>query len=238
MEEVSGLSSSAKAKIANGIPAIEEPLPVKRKQSLVSKLDPLPAIAIGLAIALVGGIYWQLHYGPLTNLPYTAGAKPVSQKPQLSDSQRAERQLALGTISNTIAKAEIGCAHGHELSDNWQYKAQSEGPDQFLKEVSAFRNDMWYAGEFDPTYTFKNFLAYPDLAPFFTTEWQFPSVLLSTTSALEQEINRIKEHKADLVFTLINNVKLLDWKNALPACDKWVAEKKVAIRNQRSKYDK
>jgi hypothetical protein len=69
-----------------------------------------------------------------------------------------------------------------------------------------------------------------------TTEWRYPSVLTSTTQALQQEVVRIRDHKADVIFTLINDTKLADWKNTLPECDKWVQAKSETIRVKQATY--
>jgi hypothetical protein len=70
-----------------------------------------------------------------------------------------------------------------------------------------------------------------------TTDWNYPDIMDQATAGLIKEIGRIKDHKgADLVFTLLNDVKLLAWKNAIPQCEKWAAEKQAEIDSKRARY--
>lgn len=209
-----------------------------KKQGILRRLidlNPLPAIVIGLAFAFGGGLYWELHYGPLTGLR-TPPEAIKSAIPQLSSADKAKRLAALTVISNTVVQMRSACALGREIAENWQYKVQTGGADALTGELNRFSALVWLGGGFNPQYTFSAYLVYSDIVPMISTEWQFPSVLSSTTSALVDEINRIKEHKADIIFTLINDVKLADWKKALPECERWTEAKVNDIAAKRVIY--
>jgi hypothetical protein len=115
--------------------------------------DPLPAIAISLAIALIIGIYWQINYGPLTQL---RKSPPVSA---LSDTERNTRFNVLANILNfAVNRMKSGCASGREIAENWQYKVQSGGADQLINDLTAFSNSIYFASETSMAFYFKAYL--------------------------------------------------------------------------------
>jgi hypothetical protein len=194
---------------------------------------PLPTIAISLAVAFCIGIFWQINYGPLTHL----------RKPQpldaltLSTADKAERVLGLVALLTPVSRMKAACTAAKDVAENWQYRATIGGPDQLASDILPLSNAIYYVNSIDLPDILVRYKNNSEIVPIITTEWNFPDIVGSTTTALIKEIGRIKEHKgADTVFTLLNDVKLIEWKNALPQCDKWVQEKIEFINSKRAKY--
>jgi hypothetical protein len=73
-----------------------------------------------------------------------------------------------------------------------------------------------------------------DLAPILKTDYPDCN---GKTNALHSEIFRINNHKgADLVFTLLNDTKLADFRTSAPECQKWANARIDAVNKKRAEY--
>jgi hypothetical protein len=194
------------------------------KRILISQ-GPLPSIALSLAIAFSTGIYWQINYGPLTQL-----RRPPPAATKLTEAEKKDRLNFVVTTSNSVDTARLAMAKAHELSENWQYRMQT-GVADFNAELAAVSTGLYLA-----KYALKNGEAisdkWPDMAAI--TKDDLPDCD-TKTNAFIAEIKRINDRKgADLVFTLLNDVKLIEWRASLLECDRWISGRIEAVAARRA----
>jgi hypothetical protein len=197
-------------------------------RGLLTRFDPLPAIVLGLALVLAGGIYWQVRYGPLTNI---AGLwRPV---PTLSDADKKAINAILAEIIADLNWSKQSMDSAEELSDNWQYRLQTQGPDKFMNELGLISQSIANITVPQLGILVRNSEKYPDLVVLMSVK-DMPN-LAGRTSALIAEVKRISARKDyDLVFVLLNDVKLLEWRAAVPDFRKWLTERYAAIEKKRA----
>ena len=122
-----------------------------------------------------------------------------------------------------------------ELSDNWQYKISTSGPDAFIADLSqgsvgyAYgQNGLYYASNQYKTVP-------PDVLALLKDDGTL-GACSARVKALADEIQKIKEHKADMVFTLLNDTKLIQWRDGLQECDDWIANRRAEITKKLAEY--
>jgi hypothetical protein len=214
------------SKTVIGPPAVSAPNNPRQsifRRILVSQ-GPLPSIALSLAVALCAGIYWQINYGPLTQLRRPQPAQ------KLTEAEKKDRLNFVVTTSNSVDTARLAMAKAHELSENWQYRMQT-GVADFNAELAAVSTGLYLA-----KYALKNGEAnsekWPDMAAI--TKDDLPDCD-TKTNAFIAEIKRINDRKgADLVFTLLNDVKLIEWRASLLECDRWISGRIEAVAARRA----
>ena len=197
-----------------------------RLSRFLNKLEPLPAITLGLAIAVAGSGVYQ-HY---QNSKPPPSARTISA----ADKQTATAILKQFAYSVNIIKKSLD--KSKEVLEGWQYRIQVNGADEFLATLGEIYDNMAILGFISMSNAMYNIdtKKFSDLVAF--SKRDDPGCI-DRTLALINEVKRIKEHKgADVVFTLINDTKLVDWRTGLPECEKWIAAKTDALAKLQAEY--
>jgi hypothetical protein len=192
---------------------------------LLRKLEPLPAITLGLAIAVVVVAFyqnWADHRAPQNTLT------PA----EISVARNVMKQIvsSLGYVKDELDDA-------HKTLDTWHYEIQVNGPDKFLDHIGTIYNNMTFAGFTGMSNSIFGLdqKKYPDIAQIAKNNSPDCS---AKTLAFYNEVKRIKEHPgADMIFILINDTKMAEWRAALPECDKWIVVRMSEATKVQEKYD-
>jgi hypothetical protein len=221
---------ATKAKTANGAPVDLPPAPVNPKKDRLlgrlARLEPLPAITLGLAVALAAGVYWQIHYGPNR----TAVTQTQVQRP--SPDEIRNKVKSIDDIVTALDYIKQGAVKSHDLLEGWSYRITVDGPDAFMIEVGNIYGYFSGIGALGLSNAFKA-TTYLDIRQLATTS-DMPDCS-GKTLAFYSELKRIKEHKgADMVFILMNDTKLADWRAIIPECDKWATERLEVAKKKRT----
>lgn len=206
---------TARATTSNNISDPLPPLPrrgVRRNLGvLIAKLEPLPAIALGLAVTFVGSLIYEAYY-----------SQTPRQRPAISDTDRQNIISATTQVITAMTLMQSGAKMGLELLDNWQYKIQTNGADDFMRQLVPIEN-IFYSGMARLVDTKKTFQGIRQIMPLVKTDDAPPCFV--KTAEFYAEIKRLQEHKADLVFTLVNDTKFADWRAVLPECKSWIEKR-------------
>lgn len=206
----------------------QPPTSTNRIAKLFSRIEPLPAIALGLTIALAGGVYWQLYHGPLNQLGQIAPPKQPLTPPEIAFRVQHIDQIlsSLGVVKDSIAASR-------DILDNWQYQIQTNGPDDFMSHVATIYNNMAFGGFIGVRNAVNDIPNIPDIRDLGK---QDAPDCVGKTRAFYDELKRIKDHKADMIFTLINDTKMADWRIVIPECEKWVNDRIAIAKRVRGNY--
>ena len=191
--------------------------------------DPLPIIATSLIVAFVAGIIWQINYGPLTQLrrPTIAVVEPT-----LTEAEKNSRANIVSQLETQLAFMRSTADRARDLLDNWQYKAQSSASD--FRDSAALVSSGFYSSSSLLRSLAMQSEKMTDLADL--TKPDFPDCDLKS-QAFFAEVDRITSRRnIDVVFTLLNNIKLSDFRSILPECQKWIEDRTQAIRKRRTQY--
>lgn len=198
-------------------------------RSLLHRFEPLPAIALGLTVAVVGVGYYQYRIG--------RPPAPEQSKIQLSPAEVVTGRTAVNAIIASLRWSQSGVAKALELRDNWQYQIQVKGPDDFYKRIDEISGNIGYAGMLGISNAVHdlNPKKYPDIMEL--AKFEGAPDCYGKSAALLNELKAIKEHNAaDMIFNLTNNIQMADWRAVMPECDKWAAGKLNAAAKILAQY--
>jgi hypothetical protein len=193
----------------------------------------VPLIVVAaLAVAVPVTLYWQVYYGIYASRTVTPPF-PLT----LSPAETQGARVSLKNISYGLGYIRQGIDKWQDLSENWAYQIQTNGPDDFAKGVGDTYSIIGFAGFLGMSNATvgMDMKKYPDIAEFIKND---SPDCIGKPLAFSNELKRIKEHKgADVAFTLINNTKMADWLAALPECKKWIGNKIGAFEKIEAKYN-
>lgn len=197
-----------------------------RIRSLLHRFEPLPAIALGLVVAVIGVVYYQnwINRRPTSTTP-----------PRITEIDRLAGLNALTQLASNMQSAATYSKAMREIADNWQYKISTDGPDAFSAALNQAGAGYIYGlnGMYYVTTQFKGIPS--DILALAKDDGTL-AACNTRAKALAEEIQRIKEHKADLVFTLVNDIKLIEWRDGIKTCDEWIAGRRDVIEKKRAEY--
>jgi hypothetical protein len=199
---------------------------------LLAKIKLAYFLVLALAIS-IGANAWLFYRSSGQSLQlFPAKTSSAAAPVVLSQAEKKERLEIIAKLIVQLVLMKAAADRGQEVSDNWQYQAQTNAID-FLIGITQAANGFYSADTELRSLEAQN-ESRVDLTPILKTDYPDCN---GKTNALHSEIVRINLHKGtDLVFTLLNDTKLADFRASLPECQKWVNARIDAANKKRVEY--
>jgi hypothetical protein len=180
------------------------------------------AVVVALLLSVPVAIYWQINYGPFAH----------KAEAPLSDSEKKDRIALIDRLMVQLNMMKSSALRARDISENWQYQVQTD-PNNFLVSLALVANGF-YASDVELKSLERMFAGRKDIADLFKADYPDCN---EKSNALYAEISRISAHKgADLMFTLLNDTKLADFRAVVPECEKWSNARIDAVNKKRVEY--
>jgi hypothetical protein len=190
----------------------------KEIPKLIAKVR-LSHFLASVLVLSIGANAWLFYHAPIVARQSVTEIPQPQPQPavELSDSEKKDRVALLDRLMVQLNTMKASGVRARDISENWQYQVQTD-PNNFIILLTQVANGF-YTADTELKSLERLFAGRKDIADLFNSDYPDCN---GKSNALHSEIFRINTHKgAELLFTLLNDTKLAEFRAAAPECEKW-----------------